>query len=71
MFPDESDLKSFIVGKSYYEREDVSSQMKKKKAQRFEELTQILELKHLLDLPLVALSNGQTKHDEQGSSRGS
>ena len=30
MFPDESDLKSFIVGKSYYEQEDVSSQMKKK-----------------------------------------
>ena len=70
MFPDEFDLKSFIVGKLYYEREDVFSQMKKK-AQRFEELTQILELKHLLDLPLVALSNGQTKHDEQGSSRGS
>jgi hypothetical protein len=31
MFPDESDLKSFIVGKSYHEREDVSSQMKKKR----------------------------------------
>ena len=59
MFPEESGLESFIVDKSYHEREDVSSQGRR--ARRFEELTEKLELKHLLDLPLVALSNGQTR----------
>ena len=65
MFPEESGLvrdsmKSFIVDKSYHEREDVPSQIEKR-AQRFEESTEKLGLKHLLDLPLVALSNGQTR----------
>jgi ABC-type molybdenum transport system ATPase subunit/photorepair protein PhrA len=65
MFPEESGLvkdpiKSFIVDNSYHEREDVSLQIEKG-ARRFEELTEKLGLKHLLDLPLVALSNGQTR----------
>lgn len=65
MFPEESGLvkdhiKSFIVDKSHQNREDSSSHIRKR-AQRFEELTEKLELKHLLDLPLVALSNGQTR----------
>jgi ABC-type Mn2+/Zn2+ transport system ATPase subunit len=60
MFPEESGLKSFIVDNSYHEWEDVSLQIERR-ARRFEELTEKLELKHLLDLPLVALSNGQTR----------
>ncbi len=65
MFPEESGLvkdsiKSFIVDKSHHERDDVSSQVEKR-ARGFEELTEKLGLKPLLDLPLVALSNGQTR----------
>ncbi len=65
MFPEESGLvqdsiKSFIMDKSRHEREDALLQVEKR-AQRFEELTEKLGLKHLLDLPLVALSNGQTR----------
>jgi ABC-type molybdenum transport system ATPase subunit/photorepair protein PhrA len=64
MFPEESGLirdsiKSFILDKSYRERQDVSKL--EERARRFEDLTESLGLKHLLDLPLVALSNGQTR----------
>jgi len=48
------------MDKSRHEREDALLQVEKR-AQRFEELTEKLGLKHLLDLPLVALSNGQTR----------
>lgn len=67
MFPEESGLmrdsvKSFIVDKSTtgHEREDAMLRAEKQR-RRFEELTDKLGLKDLLDLPLVALSNGQTR----------
>jgi len=67
MFPEESGLirdsvKSFIVDKSTtgHEREDAISRAEEKR-RRFEDLTDKLGLKDLLDLPLVALSNGQTR----------
>ena len=65
MFPEESGLvqdsiKSFIVDKSHRERQDTSPRLEVR-ARRFEELTEKLGLTHLLDLPLVALSNGQTR----------
>ena len=65
MFPEESGLvqdsiKSFIVDKSHRERQDPSPRLKAR-ARRFEDLTEKLGLMHLLDLPLVALSNGQTR----------
>jgi ABC-type molybdenum transport system ATPase subunit/photorepair protein PhrA len=65
MFPEESDLvqdsiEHFVVDSSHHKLEDVTLR-KEKRARRFEELTAKLELKQLLDLPLVALSNGQTR----------
>ena len=65
MFPEESGLvqnsmKSFIVDKPHFERQDACSKLEAR-SRRFEELTQKLGLTHLLDLPLVALSNGQTR----------
>ncbi|KAI0301736.1 P-loop containing nucleoside triphosphate hydrolase protein [Multifurca ochricompacta] len=70
MFPEESGLvrdsiKSFIVPNNFsayheHEQQDPTSQ-KEEKARRFEELIDKLELGDLLDLPLVALSNGQTR----------
>jgi ABC-type molybdenum transport system ATPase subunit/photorepair protein PhrA len=65
MFPEESGLiqdsiKSFIVDKPLRERQEVSSKLEAR-ARRFEELIEKLGLSHLLDLPLVALSNGQTR----------
>jgi len=65
MFPEESGLvqnsiKSFIVDKPHCERPDASFKLEAR-ARRFEELTEKLGLTHLLDLPLVALSNGQTR----------
>jgi ABC-type sugar transport system ATPase subunit len=65
MFPEESGLirdsiKPFIVDKPLCERQDVSSKLEAR-ARRFEELIEKLGLTHLLDLPLVALSNGQTR----------
>jgi ABC-type molybdenum transport system ATPase subunit/photorepair protein PhrA len=67
MFPEESGLmresiKSFIVDNSSgnHERKDPPKRTEER-ARRFEELTENLGLKHLLDLPLVALSNGQTR----------
>jgi translation initiation factor RLI1 len=65
MFPEESGLvrdsiKTFIVDKSHHERHDASPRLEAR-ARRFEELTEKLGLMHLLDLPLVALSNGQTR----------
>jgi ABC-type sugar transport system ATPase subunit len=66
MFPDESGLgvqdsiRHFLVDKSHQELEDATLRIEKR-ARRFEELTEKLGLKELLDLPLVALSNGQTR----------
>ena len=65
MFPEESGLiqnsiEHFTVDKSHHELEDATLRIEKR-ARRFEELTEKLELKRLLDLPLVALSNGQTR----------
>lgn len=65
MFPQESGLVqdstiSSFVGKSHHRLEDATLQIKER-ARRFEELTETLGLKQLLDLPLVALSNGQTR----------
>lgn len=65
MFPEESGLVqdsigNFLVDKSHHELEDATLRIEKR-AQRFEELTEKLGLKQLLDLPLVALSNGQTR----------
>jgi ABC-type molybdenum transport system ATPase subunit/photorepair protein PhrA len=64
MFPEESGLirdsiKSFIVDGSHRGWQDTSKL--EARARRFKELTEKLELTHLLDLPLVALSNGQTR----------
>jgi ABC-type molybdenum transport system ATPase subunit/photorepair protein PhrA len=64
MFPEESGLirdsvKSFIVDQSST-REDAILRAEGRR-QRFEDLTEKLGLKDLLDLPLVALSNGQTR----------
>ena len=61
MFPEETGLvqesiKSFIVDDS-----SRNHNQNDHRARRFEELTEKLRLKHLLDLPLVALSNGQTR----------
>jgi ABC-type molybdenum transport system ATPase subunit/photorepair protein PhrA len=66
MFPEESALvresiKSFIVDDSSKSLERENAPSWTERAQRFEELTDKLGLKHLLDLPLVALSNGQTR----------
>jgi ABC-type multidrug transport system ATPase subunit len=65
MFPAESGLvqdsvEHFLVNKSHRELEDVTLRIEKR-ARRFEELIEKLGLKQLLDLPLVALSNGQTR----------
>jgi len=67
MFLEESGLiqdsiKSFIVDKfaTGYEQEDAILRAEERR-RRFEELTDKLGLKDLLDLPLVALSNGQTR----------
>ena len=65
MFPEESGLvrdsiKSFIINKSYHNPNDMTSQIEEK-SRMFRELTEKLGLKPLLDLPLVALSNGQTR----------
>ena len=65
MFPEESGLvqdpvEHFFVDKSHHELEDAALRIAKR-ARRFEELTEKLGLKQLLDLPLVALSNGQTR----------
>jgi len=65
MFPEESGLiqdpiEHFFVEKSRHELEDATLRIEKR-AQRFENLTEKLGLKQLLDLPLVALSNGQTR----------
>ena len=65
MFPEESgpvqdSTERFFIDKSRHELDDATSRIEKR-ARRFEELTQKLGLKQLLDLPLVALSNGQTR----------
>jgi hypothetical protein len=65
MFPEESGLvqdsiEHFFVDKSHHGLEDATLRIEKR-ARRFEELTEKLGLKQLLDLPLVALSNGQTR----------
>lgn len=65
MFPEEFGLEQnsighFIVDRSHCEPEDATLRIEKR-ARRFEELTDKLGLKDLLDLPLVALSNGQTR----------
>jgi ABC-type molybdenum transport system ATPase subunit/photorepair protein PhrA len=65
MFPEESGLvresiKSFVVSKSHREQQDASFKLEAR-ARRFEELIEKLGLTHLLDLPLVALSNGQMR----------
>lgn len=65
MFPEESgfvrdSIESFIVNKSHHKRHDASPRLEAR-AWRFEELIEKLGLMHLLDLPLVALSNGQTR----------
>jgi ABC-type molybdenum transport system ATPase subunit/photorepair protein PhrA len=65
MFPEEFGLvkdpiKSFIVDKPSRAWKSASSR-EEERARRFEELAYELGLKHLLDLPLVALSNGQTR----------
>src|SRR6266851_4313736 len=65
MFPEESGLvqdsiKSFIVDRSHREQQDAFSKSEGR-ARRFEKLAERLGLTHLLDLPLVALSNGQTR----------
>jgi len=65
MFPEESGLvkdsiKSFIVDKFHREQQDAFSKSEGR-ARRFEKLAEKLGLTHLLDLPLVALSNGQTR----------
>ena len=65
MFPAEfglvkDSIESSFVDKSHQELEDTTLRLEKR-AQKFEELTEKLELKQLLDLPLVALSNGQTR----------
>ena len=52
-------LKSFIVDPGP-ERDEVSFKAEEKK-RLFEDLSDKLGLKDLLDLPLVALSNGQTR----------
>ncbi|KAI0264234.1 P-loop containing nucleoside triphosphate hydrolase protein [Gloeopeniophorella convolvens] len=67
MFPEESGLirdnmKSFIVHKSSKTDEQHRAAVGAiERARRFEELIEKLRLKDLLDLPLVALSNGQTR----------
>jgi ABC-type molybdate transport system ATPase subunit len=65
MFPEEfglvkDSIKSFIVDKPCHAWQSASSQ-KEETTRRFEGLIYKLGLKHLLDLPLVALSNGQTR----------
>lgn len=65
MFPEGSGLvrdsiKSFIINKSYHKPKDTTSQFEEK-SRMFRELTEKLGLKPLLDLPLVALSSGQTR----------
>ena len=65
MFPRESGLvqdsiEHSFVDKSHHELQDATIRIKKR-ARRLEELTEKLGLKQLLDLPLVALSNGQTR----------
>jgi ABC-type molybdenum transport system ATPase subunit/photorepair protein PhrA len=67
MFLEESDLlrdsiKSFIVDESAtgHKRDDAVLRAQEKR-RRFEYLTDKLGLEDLLDLPLVALSNGQTR----------
>jgi len=66
MFLEESGLirdhiKSFIVDKAASSHEQEDAILAKGRKRRFEELTDKLGLKDLLDLPLVALSNGQTR----------
>jgi ABC-type sugar transport system ATPase subunit len=65
IFPEESghvkdSTGHFFVDKSHHGLEDATLRVEKM-ARRFEELTEKLGLKQLLDLPLVALSNGQTR----------
>lgn len=65
MFREESGLikhsiEHLFVDKLHQELEDATLRIEKR-ARRFEELTEKLGLKQLLDLPLVALSNGQTR----------
>jgi ABC-type sugar transport system ATPase subunit len=65
MFPEESGLvrdsiDCFFVDKSHHKLEDATLRIEKR-SRRFEELTEKLGLKQFLDLPLVALSNGQTR----------
>ena len=66
MFPEESGLirdsvKSFIVDKSATAHEQEAILWAEERKRRFEDLTAKLGLKDLLDLPQVALSNGQTR----------
>lgn len=66
MFPEESGLirdsvKSFIVDKSATAHEQEAILRAEERKRRFEDLTAKLGLKDLLDLPQVALSNGQTR----------
>lgn len=42
-------------------RGDAGDMMEKRKAKRFEELVQKLDLGSLLDIPKIGLSNGQTR----------
>ena len=65
MFPKEFGLAqesmiSSLADNSSKKQKNLASQTEER-ARRFEELTEKLELEHLLDLPFVALSNGQTR----------
>lgn len=53
---------SIFIDKSYDEPNDVTSRIGKS-SRMFRESTENLGLKPLLDLPLVALSNGQTRRE--------
>ncbi|KAH9174354.1 P-loop containing nucleoside triphosphate hydrolase protein [Lactarius sanguifluus] len=66
MFLEESGLirdsiKSFVVDRSATGHEQEDAILRAERTRRFEELIDKLGLKDLLDLPLVALSNGQTR----------
>ncbi|KAH9018388.1 P-loop containing nucleoside triphosphate hydrolase protein [Lactarius pseudohatsudake] len=66
MFLEESGLirdsiKSFIIDRSATGHEQEDTILRAERRRRFEELIDKLGLKDLLDLPLVALSNGQTR----------
>jgi ABC-type molybdenum transport system ATPase subunit/photorepair protein PhrA len=62
MFPKESGLAQESIKSSLADKmQTKTASQTEERAQRFEELIEKLELIHLLDLPFVALSNGQTR----------